>query len=261
MILCIANRRFDQVSETFIRDHVRSIAPGSTILVCQDGNGTERFGCPVLAKVEFRHWWKRYVDLSKETRYRLRAFLETNHANAMLAEYGPNGCLLARACDEARVPLYVHFHGNDASRLIRNARQVRHYSAMFRSASGIIAPSRFLADRLKEIGCPSAKLYVSPYGVDPQRFKPSRRIPERAVAVGRLVEKKAPHLTIEAFARIVRRFPKARLDVVGDGELKESCRALICDRASAGTFTCMALKALTLLSVCCERHHCLSSTQ
>jgi colanic acid/amylovoran biosynthesis glycosyltransferase len=233
MILCIAAWRFDRVPETFIRDHVRSIAPGSTILVCQDRNGTEQFGCPVLAKLD--SWSpprssKQRVDLSKENRSRLRAFLETNHANAMLAEYGPNGCLLARACDQAGVPLYVHFHGYDAARLIRNARQVRHYRAMFRSASGIIAPSRFLANRLKEIGCPSAKLYVSPYGVDPERFKPSRRIPERAVAVGRLVEKKAPHLTIEAFARIVRRFPKAQLDFVGGGELEESCRALICDR-------------------------------
>ena len=46
MTLCIAAPSFNQLSETFIRDHVRFIAPGSTILLCQDGSNVEELGCP-----------------------------------------------------------------------------------------------------------------------------------------------------------------------------------------------------------------------
>jgi glycosyltransferase involved in cell wall biosynthesis len=224
MTLCIAAPSFNALSETFIRDHVRSIAPGSTILLCQDCCTYEQLGRPVLADV--------YVDRSRSIadRCRVRAFFETNHTKAVLAEYGPIGCLLVPVCDDAEIPLYVYFHGYDASSLIRDACQLRHYRVLFHSASGIITPSRFLANKLKEAGCPSSKLHVSPYGIDPKRFRPSCRIPYRAVAVGRLVEKKAPHLTIEAFARIVQRFPEARLDIVGCGPLEKKCRALIRDR-------------------------------
>jgi len=48
MTLAIAAPSFNWPSETFIHDHVRVIAPGETVLLCDDGRGTERFDCPVL---------------------------------------------------------------------------------------------------------------------------------------------------------------------------------------------------------------------
>jgi len=130
-------------------------------------------------------------------------------------------------CREANIPLFVHFHGYDASILLRYRHQRRHYHSLFGEASGIIVPSRFLADKLADIGCPVEKLYVSPGGVDPGRFTPTRRLPERLLAVGRLVEKKAPHLTIQAFKQIAGRYPHAQLDMIGDGPLADRCRALV----------------------------------
>jgi len=49
----------------------------------------------------------------------------------------------------------------------------------------------------------------------------------------RLVEKKAPDLTIEAFGRVAEQIPNARLDIVGDGPLAERCHTLI-DRLGLG---------------------------
>src|SRR5690606_6625899 len=131
------------------------------------------------------------------------------------------------ACKDAGVPLFVYFHGYDASKLLRSRRHVRNYQELFRAAAGVIAPSRFLADKLAAIGYPSDKLHVVPCGIDPSRFQPSFREPERILAVGRLVEKKAPHLTIEAFARIANRYPTAKLEIIGDGPLRKRCEALI----------------------------------
>ncbi|RWJ19706.1 MAG: glycosyltransferase, partial [Mesorhizobium sp.] len=103
----------------------------------------------------------------------------------------------------------------------------RRYRRLFASADGIITPSRFIADRLIQIGCPNEKLHVSPCGILPEQFTPSKRESGRLLVVGRFVEKKSPHLTIEAFARIASRFPEARLDLVGDGPLMARSRALV----------------------------------
>ena len=53
------------------------------------------------------------------------------------------------------------------------------------------------------------------------------QIPPVIVAVGRLTEKKAPHLTILAFAQVLSRHPNARLRIVGDGPLRGVCRDLV----------------------------------
>ena len=50
-MLAIVAPSFNQVSETFVADHARALLPGATVLVCQDGAGAERFGHPVLSDI------------------------------------------------------------------------------------------------------------------------------------------------------------------------------------------------------------------
>ena len=243
-MLAIAAKSFHKPSETFIRDHVRIIAPGHAVLVCRDGREADRLGCPTIANVgawrppvglreraikKIRKGWRKYVSpqMSRADRQRVVSFLRRHNVRVLLAEFLPVGVLFPHACEEAGVALYVHAHGVDASKLVRKRRWVRHYKALFPRCAGIIVPSRFLADKLALIGCPAEKLHVSPNGIDPTRFRPTARLPFRVIAVGRLVEKKAPHLTIRAFAEVARRFPEARLDMIGDGPLMDRCRALV----------------------------------
>jgi glycosyltransferase involved in cell wall biosynthesis len=150
--------------------------------------------------------------------------------DVLLAEYASAGWLFLRSCEKASVKLFVHFHGLDASRNLHQPFWVARYRELFKRSSGIIAPSRFIANNLSDIGCPLDKLHVSPCGVDPNKFTPGRGEPLRLVAVGRLVEKKAPHLTIKAFAGVLQQFPGARLDMIGDGPLREQCQSLIAHR-------------------------------
>jgi glycosyltransferase involved in cell wall biosynthesis len=44
--------------------------------------------------------------------------------------------------------------------------------------------------------------------------------------VGRLVEKKAPFVSILAFAELLKQVPDARLEIIGDGPLKTPCAQL-----------------------------------
>lgn len=243
-MLAIFANTFDEPSQTFIRAHVTHIAPGRTVLICREDGGAAQFGCPVLSDVVplprprdvlervangLRHRWCRFIDPAASGRdeARVRAFLQRHGVTAVLAEFGPNGVLLRRACVRAGIPLYVHFHGFDATRLASDRLWRRHYRRLFRHAAGVIVPSEFLAGRLRDLGCPQDKLYVSPCGIDPCRFSETQRVSGRVVAIGRLVEKKAPHLTIRAFAQVHRERPDATLAMIGDGALREQCEAEI----------------------------------
>jgi colanic acid/amylovoran biosynthesis glycosyltransferase len=217
-ILAIATRRFDAPSATFIRDHVRTLAPRATVLICQKGDA-HSLSCPVLSGVPSN---------SPTDCHRVVTFLRREKVDVMLAEYATSAVHFIHACKQANVRLYVHVHGFDVSVYLPQPLWVNRYRELFTHASGIIAPSRFLADKLAAIGCPTEKLHVSPNGVDPERFQPGAPgDPFRLLAVGRFVEKKAPHLTIRAFADVLARFPEARLDMIGDGPLAETCLALV----------------------------------
>lgn len=244
-MLAIIAPSFGKTAETFIQNHARVLAPRKTILLCQDGTGSDQFSYPVLSDIDSgwrspglgpnrffkavgRQWRQHFnAGLSNEDHRRVLAFFCAYRPRAALAEYGPTGCAYWQVCREAKVPLYVHFHGYDASRLLGKKRWIRHYRSLFEEATGIICPSKFISTKLAAIGCPREKLRISPNGVDPTLFVPSSRIPQRIAAVGRLVEKKAPHLTIAAFGQVVRHYPDARLDIIGDGPLLNRCRMLI----------------------------------
>jgi colanic acid/amylovoran biosynthesis glycosyltransferase len=252
--LAILSPTFGELSQTFIDEHVRTLAPGRTVLVSTDGRGTERFGCPVLSHVQPAFTaWGRLDGLAKDLlfrarrrfgpalafddRMRLAAFLKEQDVRVMLAEYGPMGALAGDVCARLGIPLHVVFHGLDASKLLRHATIRRRYRRLFTQAASIVCVSRYLADRLVAVGCPERLIEIVPCGVDTGRFTPGTPEPGRLLALGRLVDKKAPHLSIRAFAAVAARFPEARLDVVGDGPLRARCEAEVAAHGLAGRVT------------------------
>jgi glycosyltransferase involved in cell wall biosynthesis len=82
---------------------------------------------------------------------------------------------------------------------------------------------------LLELGCPREKLVYNPCGVDLRQFGAAAPAgsPPRFLAVGRLVEKKGPHLTLAAFAHALRKRPEIRLRLIGEGALLPVCRDLV----------------------------------
>ncbi len=93
-----------------------------------------------------------------------------------------------------------------------------------------IAVSEAIKARAIEFGLPADRIVVRYIGVDTDQFSPAgapveQRRP-RILFVGRMVEKKGPHILIKAFAEVSRRVSDAELVMIGDGPLLESCRAL-----------------------------------
>jgi len=168
----------------------------------------------------------RAVNVAVKNRI-LAKYLRSNQIKVVLAEYGPTGACVMDACQDARVPFVVHFHGADAYHFPMLDTYSAAYKRMFSETSAVVAVSHDMEQQLIALGAPREKVHYVPYGVDPKIFQEADPSSEPLfVAVGRFVDKKAPHLSILAFEKVLRRVPSARLVMIGDGELFESCKQL-----------------------------------
>ncbi|MEI7769492.1 MAG: glycosyltransferase, partial [Chloroflexales bacterium] len=158
----------------------------------------------------------------------LAAFLRAARCDLVLAEYGPTGVEVARACAWAGLPLVVHFHGVDAYAQGLLGTYGPRYPALFARAAAVIAVSRAMEAHLLGLGAPRDRVHYLPCGADMGLFQPSdpAAAPPHFLAVGRFIDKKAPQLTLLAFQQVHAALPEARLTMVGDGVLRESCRRM-----------------------------------
>ncbi|HZQ64821.1 MAG TPA: glycosyltransferase [Gaiellaceae bacterium] len=169
-----------------------------------------------------------FSELPRRLRVRLYArHLRRTQADVLLAESGPLAVELHDACRRARVPLVAHFHGYDAYQhdVLETHRDA--YRAIFSDGHPVVAVSRPMKDQLEALGALPGQVHLNVYGVDLTQFRPGEPAPGRVVSVARLVDKKAPELTLLAFARAAAAVPEAHLVVVGEGPLRATLERLI----------------------------------
>lgn len=230
--VCIVQPTVGTISETFIRAHAECLPASVTVI---HGSMPHIDGQPIVGQSIpqrlVRKCWrllrgKSYA--SDVTEAFVKAF-RLARATIVLAEFGPVGAHVREACRQSRIPLVVHFHGYDASRRNILAEYEEPYRMLFQDAAGVVVVSEPMRRRLEALGAPPHKIYYNPYGVDCRLFyggDPATSGPI-LLAVGRFVEKKAPQITISAFAIVQREYPEAQLRMIGDGPLLEPCRDLV----------------------------------
>ena len=148
--------------------------------------------------------------------------------DAVLAEFGSVGVQVREACRRLDLPLLVHFRGYDASSRSVLEAYADEYPKLFEQAVALVVSSHTLGERLVELGAPANKIHWSPSGVDTSRFAGGDPAAAEPVflAAGRLVDKKAPHLTLFAFSLVRQSVPDSRLRMIGDGPLLGVCTDL-----------------------------------
>lgn len=212
------------VSETFIRAHLTGLPFHVEVLYgtgfdLVSAHGEKVFFLGDLIRV-FANRFARGLD-GLWGEFILARYLRALKIDAVLAEYGVTGSCLAPVCKRVDVPLFVHFHGFDAYVHETLASHLSAYRRMFAIASGIVAVSHAMKERLLSLGAPAEKIELNTYGVEPTCFsgaKPLKSSPQ-FLGVGRFIEKKAPHLTVLAFSHVVEKVPNATLTLVGEGPL------------------------------------------
>jgi len=228
-------------SETFIRTHVECLAPGRTIALgfgaIPQGDFLDRL--LLTSRTPQQPYLKRKLEglasyirtgsrlgASAESVNRAVTTLRHHGCEDLFVEYGHFALATMPIAKALNIKMSVQFHGFDMSSFVRLPGIIDEYNRLFPLLSNVIVGSQYLAKRAVDVGCPAEIIKVVPYGIDTEMFaaqSPEKTRGRRFVAIGRLTPKKAPHVTIRAFARVLRSFPDATLDIVGDGELRRVC--------------------------------------
>ncbi|MDJ0930821.1 glycosyltransferase [Breoghania sp.] len=66
-----------------------------------------------------------------------------------------------------------------------------------------------------------------PSGVDTRRFTPREKTPNSFIAIGRLIAKKRPDITVRALCQAARSCDDATLTVIGAGEMRNECEEIV----------------------------------
>ncbi len=242
--LAIVTPTLGKATEISQRRHVAELFGGRTVVICksvEEGFTTDR---PVLETSSKGRSLpqKMLVEFGKAVqtvryrasnvpfgpdRRRVERFLREHRAFAILAEFGHLGSTMAPIGARLGIPVFVYFRGYDASKRLNSPLRVLNYQAALPRLAGYFSVSRSLLDNLAAKGIVHPNAHVIPSGVDTRHFAPAEKDPHLILAVGRLIDKKAPETTIEAFGRIAGDFPQYRLEIVGDGPLQERCVALV----------------------------------
>lgn len=130
-----------------------------------------------------------------------------------------------------RRPFVVTIHGSDIFQAVRLPFVARLTRIVLKQSSRVVAVSRSLADTAIALGLPAGLVDIVPDGVDTDWFRPASAEREPLIMyVGSLIERKGLRFLIQAMPEVLRRFPRYKLIIVGEGpqwaELAHLARSL-----------------------------------
>ncbi len=233
--ICIITTNKKGYSETFIHNHIKhlpfpkQVLYGGSTPVLYDWETEKPLYAPYLHKIK-KHLiskWKTFSEEEFVSNY-LSTYLKKNKIQIVLAEFGPVGSNVIGACIKAKIPLIVHFHGDDAHAQ-RFVTQYEGYKKLIQHAKAVVCVSHVMKKQLSALGFSQQQLHLIPYGIDTSFFSGANPANTSALflAVGRFVDKKAPHLTILAFKKVLAEVPDAKLIMIGSGPLLNACKSLV----------------------------------
>ncbi len=244
MRTAIATGGYHKPGETFVNRHIEHLFGGDTVVIAHKLSGDNPLARPVASRSRgsfgLADLWAQpaasVIGLWQHgttsvpygaTRRALEAFLRAERVEAILCEFGPEAVALAPVANAMGLPVFSYFRGYDASKDLRKPRNVRALRRTMPRLAGVFAVSQFLLDNLARHGITHPESHVIPSGVDTGLFRPGDKQPGSFLAVGRLIAKKAPDITLRAFLAGAARHPQARLDIVGDGPLLDPLRQMV----------------------------------
>lgn len=225
-------------SETFLKAHMKGMKcqvitllglPGRRVI---GGNLQSEYLQSQHIFFKLLRWVERKIrriSVTEQDNIKIIRLIRQERIDLVFAEYGTTGVSIMEACDHVAVPLVVHFHGWDAYTKYNLSTYGQDYKRMFSIAASIIAVSQHMKEQLLQLGADESKIFVNPCGADlpeKHRARPATA-PPKFVMIGRLTKKKAPLLSIEAFAAVLDHVPDASLEIIGDGPLREECHSLV----------------------------------
>ncbi|TCK07125.1 glycosyltransferase [Marinobacterium mangrovicola] len=235
------------ISETFIREQICSLNEWGAILVGRNKlpDGVDISDLDYKLIPIFGGRFFRIINyLFSLPDRRLVRTLKQGQFSLVHAHFGMDAVSIWPSVRAARIPMIVTLHGYDIN-IYRwwwengNSGWLHRFypKKMLKMAKDpsvrFIAVSNAIKKAAINYGIDSKKIDVCYIGVDTKKFKPSR-IPlefrkKRILFVGRMVEKKAPLLLIQAYSKVLEDVPGAELFMIGTGPMLKDAKKLASD--------------------------------
>ena len=243
----IIARRFGVHSETWLYRQATGFSSLNPSVVCWKYVNREEFPTSNLtvhelppglsASSKLKQWRSKVASIftgncfgaSKEEKAHLLRYAQKETPKVMLCHYGSIGLLALSAAKALAVPLVVHFHGADISAKLKDRWYLHSLRRSLPHFAACVVVAEYQRETLINLGCDPAKIHIIPCGVPIPNQTTTTKDQElcKFLMVGRLVQKKAPLLTIKAFARCYANHSNINLDIIGDGPLMADAQALV----------------------------------
>ncbi len=234
-------------SETFIQRHMEGLLPNQTVIIARTNKrpyagywGTNNPIClldnyPPHPLKFIRSCAYKLTNNRLENsfilhrNYVIKIFLRKHSIKVLMGEYLDYTHAFIEPAKELGIPIWGHAHGYDVSNQLLDTYWQERYLD-YNETEGIIAVNKISRERLIKRGVKADKIHIIPCGVNtldvcPQHRKSKEDI--KCLAVGRMIEKKAPILLLKSFHHALHDNPKLHLDYVGTGELMHKVKAYI----------------------------------
>ena len=254
MRAAIVTGEYHLAGETFINRHIQHLFGGAAAVICGRYHGqnpydvacfnrrgrevplADKLAQPFVMGLNRMRYGTGRLPFGR-AKAELLAFLVEQRIEVILAEFGTQALAIAPLAEEMGIPCFSYFRGTDASKALNQRNVPGAYRNMFPRLAGVFAVSQFLLDNLAAHGVRHDNAHVIPSGVNVRLFQPGEKRSRSCLAVGRMVEKKAPLVTLRAFLTATRDMGDAHLDFIGDGPLLEPAKALVAEAGAAGKVT------------------------
>jgi glycosyltransferase involved in cell wall biosynthesis len=217
-------------SETFIHKHIEFLPFEKIVIYGGDipfkMRGEDDKFLPMSLWEKIRNKIKPVAINFREVR--LKYFLTKYKIQVVLAEFVYTGANVLKVCEELNIPVVTTGLGYELSQVKTIERYKEGYKRLAKSDTTVIVVAKYMIEVLVGFGFQRNKVIYSPAGASPDFFEINPDYnSKQIIAVGRFVSKKAPHLTIFAFHKVLAEIPDAKLIMAGDGLYVDLCEDLV----------------------------------
>lgn len=227
--LAVFTQAYGVPTQTCMLRHIRDVLPGRTVAIttvdCSKQHGAWSVDCPVL-----RINYTDYMRSAPAAVSAIAAFLKEHQSRVLLGEMLDLSLPLFTPAREAGVRLFGHAHGRDVYAAGKYLAAAKASYSAYNSAAGVFAVSEHMRAALIADGINPALITVKPCAVDVPPEPAERPDTDiiRCIAVGRVIDVKAPILMLDAFRRAAEQVKRPlHLDYYGDGDLLPAVKQFV----------------------------------
>jgi len=241
---------WEEASGGWMERMMASLSPYIATIATGDSQGQTRWreGIPIHsllpAPSEIRYMTRlfgwaglRLLRTAGKPQKALRQALDSSQVGQVFCQYGAYAAEFMDVWRETDIPLFIHFHGYDATFDLRRSDdpEKRRFGPDYQERilelsrrATFIANSHFTARLLVQADVPAERVRVKYFGIETSAEK--RRHEKKTgiiiLHLGRLVDFKSPDRTIRAFESARAAGLDGQLVIAGDGPLRATCELL-----------------------------------